>query len=354
MAIGTTAALLGSAAIGAGGSLIAGNQQRQAAKGARNAQERALMLAEEQYRDPSAVIRDVYGDLYSPETQDVILGAERRLMQPYQQLQFERMGMITPELLRQQRGFQEAELGAVGELAGMAREAGEDPRLAQVADLSVQEAERLTQEAQEGISPLEIIKAERRAAQQGISRGRELDASQAARFALERRETEEDVQARRAELARAARGTAGQVSQAARIDPFTAILGRTPSAYSTAAQLSLGQLGGQATSPSMALALGQSEDYRKAQAELAKGGVESAYRTARGDITAGMIGGVASSLGSAIGGLGGSPSGVQSPVSQTPMTTGFGTVLGAPSGGFQTPGVQLGQGILGNYGGVRL
>ena len=67
-----------------------------------------------------------------------------------------------------------------------------------------------------------------------------------------------------------------------------------------------------------------------------------------------MIGGVASSLGSAIGGLGGSPAGVQSPVSQTPMTTGFGTVLGAPSGGFQTPGVQLGQGILGNYGGVRL
>ena len=67
-------------AIGIAGSLIGGNQKRQAAKGARNAQERALMLAEEQYRDPSNIIQDVYGDLYSPETQDVILGAERRLM----------------------------------------------------------------------------------------------------------------------------------------------------------------------------------------------------------------------------------------------------------------------------------
>ena len=204
--------------------------------------------------------------------------------------------------------------------------------MAGLADLSVEEAERLTEEAREGLSPTEIIMAERRAAQKGIARGRELDVSQAARFALERREAEEDVQARRAELARAARMSAQGAAGAARVDPFTAILGRTPSAYQTAAQLSLGPLGTMATSPTTALGLGQAEDYRRAQAELAYGGVESAYQQARGQIQSSMIGGIGSSIGGFIGGLnlgGATPS--VSPVSQAPLAQ---PLFGSQPGGY--------------------
>jgi hypothetical protein len=335
--------LLG-AAVGIGSSLLGARSAKKAAGRAKSAQMGAIGAAEEQYRDPSDIFGQIYPELYGPATQDIILGAERRLMPEYQALQFERMGMLTPELLQQQRAFQEAELARVGELAPMAREAIEDPRI------EMEEAQRLTEEAREGLSPLEIIKAERRAAQQGIARGRELGASQIARSALERREAEEDVQARRAELARAARMGAGRAAGAARVDPFTAILGRTPSAYQTAAQLSLGPLGAMTTSPSTALGLGQAEDYRRAQAELAYGGVESAYQQARGQIQSNMFGSIGQSLGGFIGGLGSTGGSTVSPIAQNPMTTGYGTVLAPPTGGFQLPGVSTAQGILGTYG----
>jgi hypothetical protein len=69
-----------------------------------------------------------------------------------------------------------------------------------------------------------------------------------------------------------------------------------------------------------------------------------------------MIGSVASGLGSlgstlATSGLFGGGS-TPSPVSQTPATPGYGTVLAPPSGGFQAPGVGFAQGILGTYGGI--
>ena len=342
-------ALIGTA-VGIGSSLLGASSAKKAAGRARSAQMGAIGAAEEQYRDPSDIFGQIYPELYGPATQDIILGAERRLMPEYQALQFERMGMLTPELLQQQRAFQEAELAGVSELAPMAREAIEDPRLAELADMEMEEAQRLTEEAREGLSPLEIIKAERRAAQQGISRGRELGASQIARSALERREAEEDVQARRAELARAARMGAGRAAGAARVDPFTAILGRTPSAYQTAAQLSLGPLGAMTTSPSTALGLGQAEDYRRAQAELAYGGIESAYQQARGQIQSSMFGSIGQSLGGFIGGLGSTGGSTVSPIAQNPMTTGYGTVLAPPTGGFQLPGVSTAQGILGTYG----
>jgi hypothetical protein len=350
MAIGTATALALGTAASVGSQVLGARSAKKAAGRARSSQMGAIGAAEEQYRDPSDIFGQIYPELYGPATQDIILGAERRLMPEYQALQFERMGMLTPELLQQQRAFQEAELARVGELAPMAREAIEDPRLAELADIEMEEAQRLTEEAREGLSPLEIIKAERRAAQQGISRGRELGASQIARSALERREAEEDVQARRAELARAARMGAGRAAGAARVDPFTAILGRTPSAYQTAAQLSLGPLGAMTTSPSTALGLGQAEDYRRAQAELAYGGVESAYQQARGQIQSSMFGGIGQTLGGYIGGLGSTGGSTVSPIAQNPTTTGYGTVLAPPTGGFQLPGVSTAQGILGTYG----
>lgn len=350
MAIGTATALALGTAASVGGQVLGARSAKKAAGRARSAQMGAIGAAEEQYRDPSDIFGQIYPELYGPATQDIILGAERRLMPQYQELQFQRMGMLTPELLQQQRAFQEAELAGVSELAPMAREAIEDPRLVELADMEMEEAQRLTEEAREGLSPLEIIKAERRAAQQGISRGRELGASQIARSALERREAEEDVQARRAELARAARMGAGRAAGAARVDPFTAILGRTPSAYQTAAQLSLGPLGAMTTSPSTALGLGQAEDYRRAQAELAYGGIESAYQQARGQIQSSMFGGIGQTLGGYIGGLGSTGGSTVSPIAQNPMTTGYGTVLAPPTGGFQLPGVSTAQGILGTYG----
>lgn len=341
--LGAVGGLLGSKAvaaaapslISAGTGLLGARSQKRAAERARQSQMGALGRAEAAYRDPSEIIGQLYPDLYGPSTQDIILGAERRLIPQYQELQFERMRQITPELLEQQREFQEAELGMVGELAPAARELMEDPRLAELADIELEEAQRLTEEAREGLSPTEIIMAERRAAQKGIARGRELDVSQAARFALERREAEEDVQARRAELARAARMSAGRTASAAFVDPYTAILGRTPSAYQTAAGLSLGALSPMTTSPTLTLGMGQEEDYRRAQAELAAAGVESAYQQARGGIQSSMLGG----LGQTIGGMdfgkifggGGGPSVATPPISPV---RGGANLFGSQPGGY--------------------
>jgi len=331
MAIGTTAAILGATAVSAGSSYLAGREQKKAAKSARSAQMGAIGAAEDQYRSPSEIYEDVYGELYGPETQDIILGAERRLMPQYQELQFQRMGMLQPELMERQREFQEAELGLLGQLAPTAREALEDPRLARVADISLEEAERLSGD----LTPEEERAAEQRALQMGERTGRTLDASTIALGALGRQE----ARLEREEAAQRARSLAGQAAMAARIDPYAAILGRTPSAYQTAAGLSLGPLGAAATSPGLAYNIGAQEDYRRAQAELAYGGIESAYQQARGGIEAGMISGIGSALGSGITGLsqpsfGSTP--MQSPTTQySPFTT---STLGSLTGQTQLTG----------------
>lgn len=346
------------AAIGAGlsigGSILGGRAKKKAARRAAAARREGIQAAEREYRDPSEIIQDVYGSLYGPSTQQAILGAERRLMPEYQALQFERMGLLQPELLRQQRAFQEAELGLLGELAPTARGALEDPRLAGLADLDIEEAERLTQEAREGLTPLQERQAVQGALRGQVGMGRELSASAAAEAALQRREMEEDVQTRRAERARFARAGALSSAQAARVDPYTAILGRTPSAYQTAAGLSLGPLGTMATSPGLALNIGSAEDARRAQMQLQMAGVESAYQQAKGDISSQMIGGITSGLGSLAGSLASSglfgSSGAASPISQTPVSPGYGTVLAPPMGGYSQPGA-FASNLLGTYGG---
>ena len=331
MAIGTTAAILGATAASAGSSYLAGRKQKKAAKKSRSAQMGAIGAAEEQYRPPSEIYEDVYGELYGPKTQDIILGAERRLMHQYQELQFERMGMLQPELMERQREFQEAELGLLGQLAPTARGALEDPRLARIADISLEEAERLSGD----LTPEEERAAEQRALQMGERTGRTLDASTIALGALGRQE----ARLEREEAAQRARSLAGQAAMAARIDPYTAILGRTPSAYQTAAGLSLGPLGAAATSPGLAYNIGAQEDYRRAQAELAYGGIESAYQQAKGGIEAGMISGIGSALGSGITGLsqpsfGSTP--MASPTTQySPFTT---NTLGSLTGQTQLTG----------------
>jgi len=315
MAIGTTAAILGATAASAGSSYLAGRKQKKAAKSARSAQMGAIGAAEEQYRSPSEIYEDVYGQLYGPSTQDIILGAERRLMPQYQELQFERMGMLQPELMQRQREFQEAELGLLGELAPTAREAIEDPRLARIADISLEEAERLSGD----LTPEEERAAQQRALQMGERTGRTLDASTIALGALGRQE----ARLEREEAAQRARSLAGQAAMAARVDPYTAILGRTPSAYQTAAGLSLGPLGAITTSPGLAYNIGAQEDYRRAQAELAYGGIESAYQQARGGIDAGMISGIGSAISGGFNALSkpslGGGGSVQSPVTQNTL-----------------------------------
>ena len=318
-------------AIGIGSSILGGRKKRKAAKRSAAAQRAALEAAEREYRSPSRLLRETYGQLYGPSTQEAILGAERRLMPEYQELQFERMGMLQPELMERQREFQEAELGLLGQLAPTAREALEDPRLARVADISLEEAERLSGD----LTPEEERAAEQRALQMGERTGRTLDASTIALGALGRQE----ARLEREEAAQRARSLAGQAAMAARIDPYAAILGRTPSAYQTAAGLSLGQLGAMTTSPGTAYNIGAQEDYRRAQAELAYGGIESAYQQARGGIDAGMISGIGSALGSGITGLsqpsfGSTP--MQSPTTQySPFTT---NTLGSLTGQTQLTG----------------
>ena len=325
--------LVGAAAIGAGTSYLSGRKQKKAAKKARGAQLGAIEAAEGEYRSPSEIYEDVYGELYGPSTQDIILGAERRLMPQYQELQFQRMGMLQPELMERQREFQEAELGLLGELAPTAREALEDPRLARIADISLEEAERLSGD----LTPEEERAAEQRALQMGERTGRTLDASTIALGALGRQEARLEREA----AAQRARSLAGQAAMAARVDPYTAILGRTPSAYQTAAGLSLGPLGTMTTSPGTAYNIGAQEDYRKAQLQLALGGVESAYQQAKGGIEAGMISGVASGLSGMLGSFGqpsfgGTSTPMQSPTTQySPFTT---NTLGSLTGQTQLTG----------------
>jgi hypothetical protein len=249
-------------------------------------------------------------------------------MPQYQELQFERMGMLQPELMDFQREFQEAELGLLGELAPTAREALEDPRLARIADISLEEAERLSGD----LTPEEERAAEQRALQMGERTGRTLDASAIALGALGRQE----ARLEREEAAQRARSLAGQAAMAARIDPYTAILGRTPSAYQTAAGLSLGPLGTMTTSPGTAYNIGAQEDYRKAQHQLALGGVQSAYQQAKGGIEAGMISGVASGLSGMLGSFGGGSTPMASPTTQySPFTT---STLGSLTGQTQLTG----------------
>jgi len=311
--------IVGATAISAGSSYLSGRKQKKAAKKSRGAQLGAIEAAEGEYRPPSEIYEDVYEELYGPKTQDIILGAERRLMPQYQELQFERMGMLQPELMERQREFQEAELGLLGQLAPTAREALEDPRLARVADISLEEAERLSGD----LTPEEERAAEQRALQMGERTGRTLDASTIALGALGRQE----ARLQREEAAQRARSLAGQAAIAAKVDPY-ALLGRTPSAYQAAAGLSLGPLSTAATSPGLAYNIGAQEDYRRAQAQLSLGGIESAYQQAKGGIEAGMISDIGSALGSGITGLhnmapfAGASTPVQSPTPQyNPFTT---------------------------------
>ena len=90
-----------------------------------------------------------------------------------------------------------------------------------------------------------------------------------------------------------------------------------------------------ATSPTTALGLGQAEDYRRAQAELAYGGVESAYQQARGQIQSSMIGGI----GQALGGLAGSFGNLGSTAGSVPTPTvapvsGGANLFGSQPGGY--------------------
>ena len=172
----------------------------------------------------------------------------------------------------------------------------------------------------------------------GERTGRTLDASTIALGALGRQE----ARLQREEAAQRARSLAGQAAMAARIDPYTAILGRTPSAYQTAAGLSLGPLGTMTTSPGTAYNIGAQEDYRKAQLQLALGGIESAYQQAKGGIEAGMISGVASGLSGMLGSFGGGSTTMggstpmQSPTTQSsPFTT---STLGSLTGQTQLTG----------------
>jgi len=253
-------------------------------------------------------------------------------MPQYQELQFQRMGMLQPELMERQREFQEAELELLGAIKPKAKEVLGDPRLERLAEISMEEAERLSGD----LTPEEERAAEQRALQMGERTGRTLDASTIALGALGRQE----ARLQREEAAQRARSLAGQAAMAAKVDPY-ALLGRTPSAYQTATGLSLGPLGTLTTSPGTAFNIGAEEDWRKAQLQLSLGGIESAYQQAKGQIGADMISGVTSGLSGMLGsfgsfGGGGTSTPMASPTTQySPFTT---NTLGSFTGQTQLTG----------------
>ena len=99
-----------------------------------------------------------------------------------------------------------------------------------------------------------------------------------------------------------------------------------------------------ATSPGLAYNIGAQEDWRRAQAQLSLGGIESAYQQAKGGIEAGMISGIGSAISGGITGYMGQPSfgGTSTPtppptIQYNPFTTstlGTLTPKGAPLTGF--------------------
>ena len=296
---------VGTAALNIGGSLFGGNSKKKAAKRAMELRLQGLREAMESQRSTGQKTTDFYKDFYSPEVQDIILEAERRMMPQYQQLQFDRMQMLQPELMRLQGLQAEGELDMMEQYGDRYRESLEDPRLAGIADWQMEESRRLSDEAREGLTFDELRAAEQTALGLSEQQGRARDASAIAGSVLGRSEALEGKKLRRESLAAQSRQQALLAAQAAKVDPYALMFGRGPTAYQTAAGLSLGQLGSQVTDPGAAINIGSAEDQLKYQNILGKYGVKGDYETTRGNIQSDMIGSIFGSLGGALGSFGG-------------------------------------------------
>lgn len=280
MAIGT--------AISVGSSLLGGIFGSRSAKKAARQRAAAIRQAYGQFRDPSEIFTQQYGDegLYGDTAMSAILGRERELIPQFQELAEMRARGV--------RDIQEEsklrQLGLLGEYGADIRGTLEDPRLAQLAGLDLAEAERLTQEAAGPLGVEAARTAEQTALGLGQRMGRVGDASTLARAALGRESAQRE---RRQEAAGARQFALRSASQAA-VDPYKFMFG-APSVEER--QFLEAGLRPQVTDPGQAYNIGSAEDLRNAQALLGQGLAKAQGTASSGQILGSMFGSIGSSLG---------------------------------------------------------
>ena len=303
-------------AISIGSSLLGGIFGRRKAKKAARQRAAAIRSAYEQFRDPSQIFTQQYGDegLYGDTAMSAILGRERELIPQFQELAEMRARGV--------RDIQEEsklrQLGLLGEYGADIRGTLEDPRLAQLAGLDLAEAERLTQEAAAPLSGERARTAEQDALSLAVRQGRGRGQGAIAQAVLGRTAAKTAFEE---QAARARQRALRSASQAA-VDPYKFMFG-APSVEEQ--QFLAAGLGPQVTDPGQAYNIGSAEDLRNAQALLGQGLAKAQGTAASGQILGSMFG----SIGSTLGGMnfgGGQPSSmVSSPVTfggQLPSTAG--------------------------------
>ena len=307
-----------------GSNILGGIFGSKKAKKAARQRAASLRRAYSQFRSPEDILAQQYGDgLYGQRAMDAILGREAELIPKFQELAELRARGI--------RDIQEEsklrQLGLLGEYGADIREILEDPRLAQLAEMDIAEAERLGMEAGAPLSGERAREAEQTALQMAVRQGRGRGQGAIAQAVLGRTASKTALEEQAARARQRALVSAGQ----ARVDPFQFMFG-APSVEER--QFLEAGLRPQVTDPGQAINIGSAEDLRKAQAILGQGKAIAQGTAASGAILGNMFSTVGSQLASLNFGGGGASS------MQTPMTPGYGTVLAPPSGGFPSAAPQ--------------
>ena len=321
------------ALIGAAAGLYSSRKARKSSEKSEAKSRADLEKAFKQIRDPYSILRGAYGKkgIYGSKAMDRIYSRERELIPQFQELAELRARGI--------RDIQEEsklrQLGLLGELGGVSRELLEDPRLAELAEMDIAEAQRLGMEAGAPLSGERAREAEQTALQMAVRQGRGRGQGAIAQTILGRTAAKTALE----EQAALARQRALQSATAAQVDPSKFLFAPT---VEEQLFISAG-LGPQVTDPGQAITLGSARDVQRANLLIGQGAISSQAAAAR----AGIAGQQASTLGSILGGIDFSGLGGFGSRGASPMgTVGQGTVLASPA---QTAGSNLISGFQGLF-----
>ena len=255
-----------------------------------------LERAFKQIRDPYSILRGAYGTkgIYGTKAMDTILGRERKLIPQFQELQELRARGAVDTLRGVQEESKLRQLGLLGALGGVSRELLEDPRLAELAEMDIAEAQRLGAEASAPLSGERAREAEQAALQMAVRQGRGRGEGAIAQAVLGRTAAKTQLE----EQAALARQRALQSASAAQVDPSKFLFATTPEEALTTAFLS-SPLGTQVTDPGQAINVGSARDVQRANILIGQGALSSQAASAR----AGIAGEQASTLGNIVGGI---------------------------------------------------
>jgi len=275
-----------------GGAVIGGVVSSRNAKKARQqsaqSEQRSrgdLERAFQQIRDPNAILREAYGSggMFGSDIQNRILREEQRLLPGFldlqkQQAQSQLLGEGGLMDIGQQARL--GELGFIGAFAPAARGLLEDPRLAEIAEMDITEAQRLGIEAGAPLSGERAREAEQSALQMAVRQGRGRGEGAIAQAVLGRTAAQTQLE----EQAALARVRALQSSQIARIDP-TALLGGLSPRVDAMSGAFLSQAPGTlVTDPGQAINVGSARDVQRANVLIGQGALASQAGVARSKI----------------------------------------------------------------------